>query len=169
MILNAIHRPHFISGHVSCRSKRVDAVKKESSTRAQNTEATLFEEVYPCQFTTHKTALLLSQSVKPCQRNSSPPNRYNCCLRSCRTERHRFPLQMLQRQSPTHFTSTGISPQLQQQFEARSEFCFSDVRVHYNSGHPAKFCTWAYTRGTRMHLRPDQEQHLPYELGHVVQ
>ncbi|WP_211101447.1 DUF4157 domain-containing protein [Niveispirillum sp. SYP-B3756] len=43
------------------------------------------------------------------------------------------------------------------------------VRVHYNSSQPATLQAHAYTRGQDIHVAPGQEQHVPHELGHVVQ
>jgi hypothetical protein len=43
------------------------------------------------------------------------------------------------------------------------------VRVHYNSRKPAQVQAHAYAQGEDIYLAPGQEQHLPHELGHVVQ
>jgi hypothetical protein len=44
-----------------------------------------------------------------------------------------------------------------------------DVKVHYNSDKPEKLDAHAYAQGSDIHLGPQQEKHLPHELGHVVQ
>ena len=41
--------------------------------------------------------------------------------------------------------------------------------MHYNSEKPADLQALAYAQGTDIHLAPGQEEHLPHELGHVVQ
>lgn len=64
---------------------------------------------------------------------------------------------------------TGIPTQMKLDFESRSGLSFDDVRVHYNSGEPAKIGALAYTQGTQVHIGPGQERHLRHELGHVVQ
>ena len=46
---------------------------------------------------------------------------------------------------------------------------FADVRVHYNSSKPGEVGALAYTQGSQIYVGPGQEQHLPHELGHVVQ
>lgn len=67
---------------------------------------------------------------------------------------------------PNH---TGIPGRMKRDFEGRSGLSFNDVRVHYNSGGPARLGALAYTRGTQVYLGPGQERYLPHELGHVVQ
>lgn len=43
------------------------------------------------------------------------------------------------------------------------------VRVHRNSSKPAAVQAHAYAQGSEIHLASGQDQHLPHELGHVVQ
>lgn len=64
---------------------------------------------------------------------------------------------------------TGIPSQLKERLEQTTGLLLDDVRVHYNSGLPAKLDALAYTRGNQIEIAPGQEQHLPHELGHVVQ
>lgn len=64
---------------------------------------------------------------------------------------------------------TGIPTQMKLDFERRSGLSFDDVRVHYNSDKPAQLKALAYTQGTQVYIGPGQEQHLPHELGHVIQ
>lgn len=64
---------------------------------------------------------------------------------------------------------TGIPTQMKLDFERRSGLSFDDVRVHYNSGKPARLRALAYTRGTQVYMGPGQERHLRHELGHVIQ
>lgn len=65
--------------------------------------------------------------------------------------------------------STGIPDRMKQDFENRSGLSFDDVRIHYNSGRPARFQSLAYTQGANVYIAPGQEKHLGHELGHVLQ
>jgi hypothetical protein len=53
--------------------------------------------------------------------------------------------------------------------EAISGVNLDSVRVHTNSNLPAQVNAHAYAQGEDIYLAPDQEHHLPHELGHVVQ
>lgn len=64
---------------------------------------------------------------------------------------------------------TGIPQRLKENMEQSTGLSFDDVRVNYNSPLPAKLDALAYTRGNQVEIGPGQEQHLPHELGHVVQ
>lgn len=64
---------------------------------------------------------------------------------------------------------TGMSDALKQRFESKSGLSLDNVRVHRNSDEPAKYGALAFTRGTDIYLGQGQEEHLPHELGHVVQ
>ncbi|HYD31809.1 MAG TPA: DUF4157 domain-containing protein [Azospirillaceae bacterium] len=64
---------------------------------------------------------------------------------------------------------TGLPDALKQGMEDRSGLPLDDVRVHYNSAEPARFQAHAITQGKNIHVAPGQQQHLPHELGHVVQ
>lgn len=65
--------------------------------------------------------------------------------------------------------SGGLPPALQAGVEHLSGLSLGDVRVHYNSSRPATLQAHAYTQGTRIHIAPGQERHLPHEAWHVVQ
>ncbi|GLT19144.1 hypothetical protein GCM10007938_29260 [Vibrio zhanjiangensis] len=45
----------------------------------------------------------------------------------------------------------------------------SHVRVFFNSEKPRQVQAHAYAQGHEIYLAPGQEQHLPHELGHIVQ
>ncbi|MCL1977595.1 MAG: DUF4157 domain-containing protein [Candidatus Bathyarchaeota archaeon] len=84
--------------------------------------------------------------------------------------------EVLQRQTtptaPNASTSTGgsaLPSDIRERFEKRSGYSLADVLVHYNSEEPAKLGAYAYARGNTVHIGPGQEQHLPHEIGHVVQ
>lgn len=64
---------------------------------------------------------------------------------------------------------TGMPDQLKTGIESLSEIDMSDVRVHANSGKPARFNALAYAQGNEIHLAPGQERHLPHEAWHIVQ
>lgn len=64
---------------------------------------------------------------------------------------------------------TGIPTQLKESMEQSTGLSLDDVRVHYNSGLPAKLDALAYTKGNQVEIGPGQERHLPHELGHVIQ
>lgn len=53
--------------------------------------------------------------------------------------------------------------------ESLSGMDMSGVRVHYDSSMPAQLNALAYAQGSRIHLAPGQEKHLPHEAWHVVQ
>ncbi|MCM1113052.1 MAG: DUF4157 domain-containing protein [Muribaculum sp.] len=58
---------------------------------------------------------------------------------------------------------------MKRQYESMSGLSMDDVRVHYNSGRPARLDALAYTQGNQIYVAPGQERHLGHELGHVVQ
>ncbi|MDO6432087.1 DUF4157 domain-containing protein [Flavitalea sp. BT771] len=64
---------------------------------------------------------------------------------------------------------TGMPDGLKTSMETMSGFDLSDVKVHYNSSHPAQLNALAYAQGSDIHIGPGQEQHLPHEAWHVVQ
>lgn len=64
---------------------------------------------------------------------------------------------------------TGISTQLKERMEQSTGMSLNDVRVHYNSVLPARPDALAYTQENQVEIGPRQEQHLPHELGHVIQ
>lgn len=53
--------------------------------------------------------------------------------------------------------------------ERLSGLPLSAVRVFYNAAEPARVQAHAYAQGENIYLAPNQEHHLPHELGHVVQ
>ncbi|MDR0222463.1 MAG: DUF4157 domain-containing protein [Oscillospiraceae bacterium] len=65
--------------------------------------------------------------------------------------------------------STGIPDEMKKRFENASGYSFDDVKVHYNSDKPARLRANAYTKGDDVFVAPGQEEHIPHELGHVVQ
>jgi hypothetical protein len=65
--------------------------------------------------------------------------------------------------------NTGMPDQLKSGIESMSGIDMSDVKVHYNSSHPAQLNAHAYAQGTDIHIAAGQEQHLPHEAWHVVQ
>jgi len=65
--------------------------------------------------------------------------------------------------------NTGIPDNLKAGVENLSGIDMSDVRVHYNSSKPSEVGALAYTQGTKIHIAPGQEKHLPHEAWHVVQ
>lgn len=64
---------------------------------------------------------------------------------------------------------TGLPDHLKSGIESQSGLSLDNVKVHYNSPHPAQVNALAYTQGTQIHLSPGQERHLPHEAWHVVQ
>ncbi|MBB1486725.1 eCIS core domain-containing protein [Oceanospirillum sediminis] len=43
------------------------------------------------------------------------------------------------------------------------------VKVFYNSSKPAQVKAHAYAQGDSIYLAPNQQHHLPHELGHIIQ
>ncbi len=65
--------------------------------------------------------------------------------------------------------ATGLPDNLKSGMETLSGASLDHVKVHYNSSKPAAVNAHAYAQGSDIHLAAGQEQHLPHELGHVVQ
>ena len=65
--------------------------------------------------------------------------------------------------------NTGLPDNLKTGMENLSGKSLDDVKVHRNSDKPAQLNAHAYAQGSDIHLGPQQEKHLPHELGHVVQ
>jgi hypothetical protein len=63
----------------------------------------------------------------------------------------------------------GLPEKLQAGIERLSGMSMDDVRVHYNSPHPAKVDALAYTQGNQIYVGRGAEQHLAHEAWHVVQ
>lgn len=68
-----------------------------------------------------------------------------------------------------HANTTGLPDTLKTGMEQLSGISLDAVKVHQNSSKPAEVGAHAYAQGTDIHVAPGQEQHLPHELGHVVQ
>jgi hypothetical protein len=66
-------------------------------------------------------------------------------------------------------TTTGLPDQLKSSIESLSGIAMDDVKVHYNSGKPAKLNAHAYAQGRDIFVAPGQESHLPHEAWHMVQ
>lgn len=62
-----------------------------------------------------------------------------------------------------------LPTELKQGMEAITGLNLNQVRVHYNSPLPALVQAHGYAQGEQIYLAQGQEQHLPHELGHVVQ
>lgn len=67
------------------------------------------------------------------------------------------------------FVDQGLPAALRAGVEALAGGPIPNVRVHYNSPHPARVGALAYTQGAEIHLAPGQERHLAHEAWHVVQ
>lgn len=65
--------------------------------------------------------------------------------------------------------NTGLPDELKSGIENLSSQSLDDVKVHYNSDHPARLNAHAYAQGTDIHVASGQEKHLPHEAWHVVQ
>jgi hypothetical protein len=65
--------------------------------------------------------------------------------------------------------TTGMPDKLKSGVEHLSGMDMSDVKVHYNSSHPAQLNAHAYAQGTNIHIAPEQEKYLGHEAWHVVQ
>ncbi len=63
----------------------------------------------------------------------------------------------------------ALPPCLKQGMEWISGINLQRVRVHYNSPKPATVQAHAYAQGLDIYLATGQEEHLPHELGHIVQ
>ena len=62
-----------------------------------------------------------------------------------------------------------LPPRLKRGMEKLTGVSLEGVRVHYNSPNPAMVQAHAYAQGKDIFLAPDQEHHLPHELGRVAQ
>lgn len=78
------------------------------------------------------------------------------------TAQHIHPVQMKK-------NNTGLPDDLKTGMENLSGMSLDHVKVHYNSSKPAAVQAHAYAQGSEIHLASGQEQHLPHELGHVIQ
>lgn len=66
-------------------------------------------------------------------------------------------------------TETGLPEQLKSGMEQLSGVNLDSVKVHYDSPKPATMQAHAFAQDKEIFVGPRQEQHLPHELGHVVQ
>jgi hypothetical protein len=71
--------------------------------------------------------------------------------------------------APGRANSTGLPDSIKAGLEGLSGCSLDDVKVHYNSGAPARIRAKAFTKGTDIHVAPGQEQHVAHEGWHVVQ
>ncbi len=69
----------------------------------------------------------------------------------------------------TSKNNTGLPYRLKTGIESLSGISMDDVKVHYNSSHPAQLQALAYTQGTDIYIASGQEKYLPHEAWHVVQ
>lgn len=65
--------------------------------------------------------------------------------------------------------NTGLPDELKSGIENLSGQSLDDVKVNYNSNHPARLNARAFAQGTDIHVASGQEKHLPHEAWHVVQ
>lgn len=103
----------------------------------------------------------------PTQAQSLPDNRASAVAQ--RQQQHAIgvsPRVVAQRKQSNR---TGLPDQLKAGVENLSGHSLDDVRVHYNSSHPAQLQAHAYAQGTNIHVAPGQEKHLPHEAWHIVQ
>ncbi len=70
---------------------------------------------------------------------------------------------------PNRSLGVRLPTKLRQGMERLTGLDLSKVRVHYNSPMPARVQAHGYAQGDHIYLAQGQEQHLPHELGHVVQ
>jgi hypothetical protein len=64
---------------------------------------------------------------------------------------------------------TGLPDDLKAGIESLSGVSLDDVKVHYHSPAPASLRALAYTQGTDIYVKAQEEKHLPHEAWHVVQ
>lgn len=74
----------------------------------------------------------------------------------------------IQSDQPEH-SRTGLPTGLKAGLESLSGVSLDHVQVLRNSPQPAQLNAHAFAQGSRIHLAPGQEQHLPHEAWHVVQ
>ncbi|AQM69935.1 hypothetical protein Vca1114GL_03509 [Vibrio campbellii] len=66
-------------------------------------------------------------------------------------------------------TIKPLPPKLRRGMERLTGINLSNVRVFYNSLKPGQVQAHAYAQGRNIYISSGQEQHLPHELGHVIQ
>lgn len=79
------------------------------------------------------------------------------------------PSSKTKRSAPRVQPSSGLPEVLRAGIEQLSGISLDDVRVHRNSGRPARVGALAYAQVDQIHLGPGQDQHLPHEAWHLVQ
>ena len=84
------------------------------------------------------------------------------------TQQH-MPVQRAEAGPAGAVTGGGLPGGLRSGIEGLSGLSMQDVKVHRNSGAPAKVGAHAYAQGRDIHLAPGQDRHLPHEAWHVVQ
>lgn len=62
-----------------------------------------------------------------------------------------------------------LPSRLRRGMEALTGIDLSPVKVFYNSAKPAQVQAYAYAQGDSIYLAPNQQHHLPHELGHIIQ
>lgn len=62
-----------------------------------------------------------------------------------------------------------LPSKLRRSMEKLTGVNLKNVRVYYNSDKPDQVQAHAYAQGQSIYIAPGQEQHLPHELGHIVQ
>ncbi len=77
--------------------------------------------------------------------------------------------QLMKDAAPVQRNETGLPDSLKSGMENLSGKNLDHVKVHYNSSKPDAVQAHAYAQGSNIHVGPGQEQHLPHELGHVIQ
>ena len=76
---------------------------------------------------------------------------------------------LIQQKEESKPNNTGLPDNLKAGIENLSGHTMDDVKIHYNSGQPAKLQAHAYAQGSDIHLASGQEKHLPHEAWHVAQ
>lgn len=74
-----------------------------------------------------------------------------------------------ERQSPPASGGDALNAAMRARFERHFGLPMDDVRIHRNSDRPAKFDAGAYTCGSDVFLKPEQEALLDHEMTHVAQ
>lgn len=75
-------------------------------------------------------------------------------------------------QSPPETTKenkTGLPDDVKEGVENQSGYSMDDVDVYYDSDEPEKIGALAYAKGTDIHVKSGEEEHVPHEAWHVAQ
>lgn len=114
-------------------------------------------------------------AVKPGQKSPSQPAGFGAPGRGFGAGESGVSIQRQARARPQHrfdavrSGGSALPGALRSRLERAARLPMHDVRVHYNSPHPARVGALAFTRGSEIHLSPGQEEHLAHEAWHVVQ